>query len=155
MELERAAELKRVSLDLIARARRELLLLSRDLDPRLYNNPEVAEALRQFVLRRRGPRVRKLVKDPEPAVRHCHRLIGLAQRLSSFIEIRVPAPEFNQYNKAFIVADSIAYLYRGLADQYEATASLRDPQFAAELTREFNSMWESALPDRAMRRLHL
>jgi len=155
LEMERSEEVAAASLNLVAQARRELLLLSRHLDGVIYDTPEMGQAIRDFALRSRGARMRVLVKDPARAVRDSHRIIGLAQRLSSFIEIRVPPPEFADYNSAFLVADRTGYIHRHLSDRYESVVEFNASAHATGLAREFNTMWEGALPDPSVRRLYL
>ena len=155
VEIEASDDVRHACVCLLQQARREILLMSRHLDGVLFNNSHASQALRDFVLRNRMSRIRILVKDPAPAVRDHHRFLELAQRLSSFVEIRVPSAEHRDYNSAFLIADGIGVLHRSLADRFEATVCFADHAMAGELTRQFNAMWEGAELDPALRRLHL
>ena len=147
--------MREACLELIGQAQREILIMSRQLDAVLFDNAEAHEALRTFILQSRRTRLRVLVKDPEPARRHGHRLIELTQRLSSYAEIRVPAPEYHAYNAAFLVADQSGAVHRGLADRYEATVTFADRHLAGECARQFDDMWETSQIDAGLRRLRL
>ena len=155
IELDTSALVRHACLRLFQQAHQEILIVSRHLDGALFNNASVSTALKDFVLRNRNTHVRVLCKDPMPAVKENHRLIELAYRLSSFIEIRTPTPEYREHNAAYVVADGLGVVHRTQADRYEATVSFAHHAFAGELVREFNGMWASALPSPALRRLHL
>jgi len=155
IELDTSDAVREACLALIGQARREVLIMSRQLDKVLFDNAEASQALRNFALQSRRTRLRVLVKDPEPAKRNGHRLVDLAQRLSSYAEIRVPAPEYHAYNAAFLVADRQGAVHRSLADRYEATVTFADRHLAGECMRQFDEMWETSQLDPTLRRLHL
>jgi len=81
--------------------------------------------------------------------------VALAQRLSSFIEIRVPAREYDDYNAAFLLVDGTGLIYRTLSDRYEGTVDFNDPRRAQDLGRQFEEMWQTASPDANLRRAHV
>jgi hypothetical protein len=146
-------EAGQASLALARQARRTVEIVSRHLDPRLYDTADFVAALQRFCLGSRRARVRVLVQDVNPILRDGHRLVALAQRLPTFFQVRVPAPEHRGFNEAFLVADGTGYLHRRLADRFEGTASFRDPLAARGLLRRFEPLWESAAPDPSLREL--
>jgi hypothetical protein len=154
-ETASAEELCRVLLELAQQAQRTLDLVSRHLDPPLYDREDFVEAVKQLVLGSPRSRVRLLVLDPAPVVTHGHRLVPLAQRLSSYIELRVPAPEHREFNEAWLVADKEGYAHRRFSDRYEATCNFHDPRLAVHLTNRFDELWQRAQPDPNLRRRHL
>lgn len=138
-----------------AQSRHSLDLVSRHLDPTLLNTAEFAEAVKRLVLGNQRARVRLLVLDPAPLVTHGHRLVELAQNLSSYITLRVPAPVHRQFNEAWLVADGKGYVYRRFSDRWEATADFHAPPQCRQYTQRFDEMWNRAAPDPHLRRLHL
>jgi hypothetical protein len=88
-------------------------------------------------------------------VRRGHRLIDLAQRLSSKIEIRKPIAEYADINRTFFVADEAGYVSRPLAERYEGVANFSDRLSARNLVNTFNEVWERSQQDPQLRRLHL
>ena len=155
IEIDSSALVRSACLHLFQQAQSEVIIVSRHLDGALFKDADASESLKDFVLRNRATKVRILCKDAAPAVKENHRFIELAYRLSSFIEIRIPAPEYREHNSAYVVADGLGVVHRPQADRYEATVNFSHLTFAGELLREFNAMWSSALPDPALRRLHL
>ena len=155
IEVDSSREVQHACLRLLQQAQREIVIVSRHLDGALFNNSRASEAIKNFVLLNRTTKVRMLSKEPTPAVKENHCFIELAYRLSSFIEIRTPAPEYREHNSAYVVADGLGVVHRPQADRYEATVNFANQTFAGELMREFNAMWASATPNPALRRLHL
>ena len=136
-------------------ARRTIMIVSRHLDAPIYDDTDFSTAVRNLIRGSRRAEVRVMVKDSTPVLRTGHRLIGLAQRLSSFIEIRVPARDHADFNEAFLVVDDVGYVHRNFSDRYEATVSFNDSKVARALIRTFDAMWEHAKPDPNLRRLQL
>lgn len=143
------------ALSMARQAARGIDIVSRHLDPKLYDNREFCEAVSQLVVGSRRARVRALVRHTDPIVKGGHQFVGLAQRLSSFIEIRVPAREYDDYNAAFLLVDGAGLIYRTLSDRYEGTVNFHDPRMAQDLARQFEEMWQTATPDASLRRSHL
>jgi hypothetical protein len=106
-------------------------------------------------LARRGRRshVHIIVQDSARAVKEGHRLITLAQRLSSYVQIRNPGRDHMDYAGAFLVADGTGLLRRNLADRYEGVVDFNDRLAARELERYFLEVWEHGHPDPQLRRL--
>ena len=155
LEVDTSDAVHDACLTLVRQARREVMIMTRHLDAILFDNVETSTALREFILRSRRTRLRVLVKDPEPALRAGHRLIELCQRLSSYAEIRVPAPEHRNYNAAFLVVDGRGVVHRALANRFEATVSFSHPGLAGECARQFEEMWDTSRSDPGLRRTYL
>lgn len=149
------ATVRAQTLTLASLARRELRILSRELDPFVYDDAQVLAALRDLVLRVRRLAVRILVFDPGPAVRHGHRLIELARRHTSHMEIRRVPAEHHHHTEAFLLADDRGYLLQPLADVWEGTANRADPLTVRRLGADFERLWEVSEQDAELRRLFL
>jgi hypothetical protein len=120
IEIDTSAAVSTACCALFSKAARDIVIMSRNLDPVVFDNAETSLALRNFLLGSRHARLRILVNDAESVARCGHRIVELAQRLSSFAKIRAPAAEFRNHNSAYVVVDTTALLYRGLANRYEA-----------------------------------
>lgn len=143
------------ALSMVGQAARGIDIVSRQLDPQMYDNREFCEAVSELVLGSRRARVRVLTRYTDPVVKRGHRLVTLSQRLSSYIEIRVPAREFDEYNAAFLLVDGAGVIYRTLSDTFEGSVNFNDPRRAHELGRQFEAMWQTAVADVNLRRSHL
>jgi hypothetical protein len=143
------------ALSMARQAARSIDITSRQLDPKMYDNAEFCDAVSKLLIGSRRARVRVLVRHTEPVVKYGHRLVSLAQRLSSYIELRVPAREFDDYNAAFLLVDEAGVIYRRHSDTFEGIVNFNDPRKAQELGRQFDEMWQTATPDPNLRRAHL
>ncbi|MFI4922073.1 MAG: acyltransferase [Gammaproteobacteria bacterium] len=134
-------------------AKRELTLFSRDLESLLYDQQEFMAIVQALATRSRMSRIRVATIDAGPAVRAGHRLVNLAQRFSSYIEVRRASRDHENVTETFLVADDTALLYRPLATRYEGYYDLHAPLEARQKLRLFDDIWEQAEPDPEFRRL--
>lgn len=144
-----------LSLELARQCRRQLDIVSRHLDPAVYDSDDFAEAVKVLALSHRQARIRLFVVDSRPLVSRGHRLLTLAERLSSYVEIRVPSPQHKDFNEAMLVADGRGYTHRRLADRFDGVADFNAPRLAAALVERIDELWERGRPDANFRRLHL
>lgn len=155
LELSTSDENREVVLAMAKQAQRSILIMSRHLDPAIYDNRELADALSHFVRSHRRAEVRILVQDSDPVIKHGHHLVQLAYRLSSMVSIHKPDEEHAYVNEALFIADGTGFIKRNLADRYEGVASFHAPLQARELADYFNTIWSHSHPDPQLRRLHL
>lgn len=151
--IDTAEEAREAALALARQARLTLRIFSRDLDAGLYSTTEFRDALSE--LARRGPRteVRILVKDPTPAIRRHHELLGLIQHLSSHIGARRIAHDWQDEIFAFLLADEHGLLWRPYGDQYQGSVDFAAGPRARELRDWFDSVWGASEPEPEFRRL--
>jgi len=155
VEVALSDEARDAALALVRQARRTVDIVSRHLDAPLYDTAEFVAAVKALALGSHQARIRIVLGNVEPVLRDGHRLVTLAQRLPTFIQIRVPAPQFRDFNQAFLVADETGFLHRQFSDRYEGSASFFAPATARELLRVFEPIWETAEPDPNLRALRI
>lgn len=136
-------------------ARRQLSILTRDLDPALYETPEFLAAVRALALRGRVLRVRVLVADTQRAVREGHRLLDLHQAVSSWLHIRLPDPDGEWSGEVYCIADDDGILHRVQDGQYNATFEPGGSALARARLRDFDRQWQRSTTDPNLRRLHV
>ena len=128
-------------------------IISRLLDPPIFDSTDFIDAIRQLIIKNRKPKIRVIVFDPDTIVKHGHRLINLAGDISSFIEIRKAHYQHKDYNECLFIADNIGYVHRNDAERYEANVNFKDPRQSRYLLKEFEEMWEVATQDPNLRRM--
>lgn len=139
-QLEEARELCR---QLLAGARHQLWIYTRDLDPELFRGPAIEAELRRVATSGRQAEIRVLVQDVEAAQRHGGFLLALAQRLSSTVTIRQPESEEHlQYAGAYLLTDEFGVMERPIATRFEGNAQLRAPGRQRQQLDEFRQAWE-------------
>jgi predicted GNAT family N-acyltransferase len=143
-------------LRLVGDAKRELCIYTRDLDPALLDAEPMLEALKRLGITGRGASVRIIVQEPWKPARNGHRLIALAQRLTSVFAFRTPVQENDlQYPSAFLLNDTRGYYFRVLGNRYEGEVVNYAPGKHAQLLELFNQAWERSEVSDELRQLAL
>lgn len=138
--------------ELLADAKHELAIYTRELDATLFDVATSLDAIKRVALSGRHARIRILVQDPRKAIADGHRLVALAQRLPSAIAIRTPVEEQDlQYPAAFLLNDRRGYLFRPLGNRLEGEGSTYAPGRHAQLSALFEQIWERSAPSEDLR----
>lgn len=141
LHLEGRDDCQLVSLAMARQAQRSLNIFSYDLEPAIYSTPEFYEAVRSVIAADTNSIVRILIYDINGTVHKGHRLLDLASRLSSRVQIRKLT---KKYHHAFMIADNAGVVDRANADRYEGTANFNAPGWAQNLQVFFNRAWEQS-----------
>lgn len=150
------AEAIAITARIIGTARRSLWLRSHDLDPWLYGDAGVLQALRHFATSGRGNEVRVLLHDATAPQRAHAPLLALAQRLPSVFLFRELTDPVDRNNPAaFIASDGGGYYLRSLGERVEGEAELHSPARARHLRAGFDDAWERSRPVSEYRALGL
>lgn len=130
-------------LRLLAETRHRLALRLPLLGPDSYASTDQLEQLRRIAISGRTAQIRILLHDPEAALRADHRLISLAQHLSSAIQIRQPLEELDlSYTSSYLLNDSGGYLFLPQADRPQGRAALNDSSMHRPLLQQFDDVWD-------------
>ena len=155
IELGSAQDNHDLALAMFRQARREIFIASHDLDRLVLDHEDIIQALSEFARDNRLSHVRILLQNADRVIKHGHRLITLAQRLSSSIQIYRPAEEHLGFADTFFVVDGIGVMRRLMAERFEGTGNFKAPIDGRDLRARFISMWELATPETRLRKLHL
>ena len=132
-------------LQLLADTRHRLALRLPLLGADSYASMQELDQLRRIAISGRGAQIRILLHDPAAALRGDHRLIALAQRLSSAIQIRTPVEEIDLgYLSACLLNDVGGYLFQPEAGRPQGRAARHDRASHAPLQQHFDEVWERA-----------
>ena len=143
-------------LAVLGTVRREVCIFSRDLDPDLLDHADVFEAIKEIAISGPHVHIRILVMESERGRAETHRLIALAQRLSSVFSFRTPIEEVDRhYAGSFVISDRAAWFERPLASRFEGEGSTYAPGRTAQLQETFNQTWDRSEDCAEMRRLQI
>ncbi len=147
LQSEDRAQALAAVLALLADARSEIAVQTRDLDAGLLDVADVVEAVKRIALSGRHARVRLLVHEPRKAVTEGHALLRLAQQLPSAIAVRVPVEARDLAEPgAVLVNDRGGFFLRPLASRMDGEGSTCAPGRHAQLLAAFDEIWERAEP---------
>jgi predicted GNAT family N-acyltransferase len=141
--------------EVIASARRRLLILSPYLDHELFDK-EGVEAL-VSALARSAPKVEIhiLIFNSKLIVNRGHLLVDLARRLDGKIKIRLLQEQPTSQSSSFVCADLDAYWLLPSSDKHDGVCDLANPVTCRRLTEAFESAWSKSSEDPELRRLRL
>jgi predicted GNAT family N-acyltransferase len=136
-------------------ARRELRIQSPQLDHRVFDRPELVDAI--SALARSGAQacVQILISDPRPLVQRGHRLLELARRLPSTVLIR-QLSEHPQWNdETVVIRDRNGVLYKPGGSDHEGFFEPDSPASTRKHLELFDELWRQASADPDLRSLTL
>ncbi|MGH8434731.1 MAG: histone acetyltransferase HPA2 [Pseudomonas sp.] len=145
------AEARTHVMALLQQAQRSLCLYSSDLEPWLYHHSSVQETCTRFLLAHPKSHLRILVRDSTRAVKEGHRLLQLARRLPSSVQIRKLHPNYPNEEITFLLVDGIGLLLRPELDQYAGYALYHDPARARLRQTQFEQAWDTSITDPDLR----
>ena len=135
------------AIGIIERARRTLWIRSVALDPWLYDDAGVLQALRGFATRGGGQQVLGLLQDAAAPQQAHAPLLALAQRLPSIFLFReLQDPVDRNDPAAFIAGDGGGYYLRSLGQRSEGEAETHAPARVRQLRAGFDEAWERSRP---------
>lgn len=130
------------SLKLLAQGRRQIAILSHNLDAPLYNSDAFIQTISEFARSSRYAQVQILIKDTKPAAELGHKLIRLHQRLSSKIQVRKLVVEPDNKEMGFMLCDSDKLLYKNDDSLYRGFANYQAGREVKQLREQFDYVWQ-------------
>jgi hypothetical protein len=133
-----------------------LLIHLPQLAPGVLDSPAELAELRRIATAGRGAEIRLLLHDTAAALRDGHRLVDLAQRLPSILQVRTPVePVDRAVASAWLLGDSGGYLLQPDATRPQGRACRRDRAAQAPLRQQFDEIWERSPRARELQPLDL
>ena len=144
------------TIDAIAQqSKRSIKLFTQELDHDLYDRPELVDALVQSLKRKKDQRLSILLKHPNKASKHGHRLVELQKKLPSKVEIRSLPQEYQDMTDEFLIVDDIAIVKRFAVGFMRGHCEFRAVPDAVKYSRQFSEIWQRSLPCQELRRINL
>ncbi|HEV7984565.1 MAG TPA: hypothetical protein VGP20_00245, partial [Steroidobacteraceae bacterium] len=94
--LSSLAEVRAATETVAASGQRLISIMTPDLEPDIYDQAAFLEIIKRFVLGRSFAKVRVLLRDQARVGNGANRFIAMAHRLTSYLEIRIRAPQFRE-----------------------------------------------------------
>jgi hypothetical protein len=142
---------RKITRHMAEQATRQLDIFTYDLDSRVYDKKPFLKAVQELALSSRNARIRILLQNNDRVQKEGHRLVDLARKLPSRIEIRRPKPEYTDHGENFMVVDATGYVRRRQHNQYAGEADFNDRLKATSYRDLFSAIWESGEPDSELR----
>jgi N-acetylglutamate synthase-like GNAT family acetyltransferase len=140
---------------MLAQAQRQISILSDTIVHPLFKEDYVRQCLLNLSKRNAQARIRILLLDDRTGAGYHNPLIDLAQKLTSFIELRVLARGASKPNEMITTVDFSAGIYRKDLDSYNGFVNYGNQMIAQRLRDSFDQYWERSTPSANMRRLSI
>lgn len=140
--MELLKETRQGLLDTLADTTRHVDILSPDLEPPLLDDDSVISALTQLVRRGSRSRIRLIVAQLDAKIVGSHRLVLLAKRLTSAIELRVLDDHPEWPNATWVICDQVAGVVVSTPKRQSRPITGRAE--ARVMTDQFERLWQSA-----------
>ncbi len=146
---------KNKALELFSNVERKVQIYSKYLDPRILNNRDIELNLAKFARKSRFSRIEILIQDEKSIASIDHRLINLAQKFTSAVEIKVIAKDYIDNPVAFYLIDNNKMLYRSNFERFEAEYHQKPTNQLKQMSRYFLEVWERSDPASSLRAFYL
>lgn len=141
---------------LISAAERQIAIFSQQLEPLLYNHQEVCDQIFQLARKNRYTQVRIIVQQTRSVAAEGHCLIQLAQKLSSYVQIRTPnTAELQRFGQSWLIIDDHSICEISNPERYEGKLIEHDRVYVSTQLDFFDNAWENSVPDANTRRLSI
>jgi hypothetical protein len=144
-----------LAVELCSSAAREVCILSPTLDHEVFDNTELTDALGVLIRSSRQTRVRIIVADTRSLVSRGHRLLLLARRISSSVQIRRLAEHPQWRNETIVICDRDGVLYKPGDSEHDG---FYEPSSRASTRRHldlFEELWRNSSEDAELRTLSI
>lgn len=131
-------------------------LATQRLETELYHDSEIYDHLAGLATSNRNTDIRIIAHDTRVAANQGHHLIHLAQRLPSFVQIRLTVtPEHRNFRESWLIADDSALMRIRNPERFEGYYELDNKLECRSYYDTFIDMWEACEQDQNTRRLSL
>ena len=144
-----------VVLSMSQQAHQHIRLFSRDLDRRIFGSEEVVDAFTQLATSSSRAYIQILIQNSSDLVHHSHRMLDLARRISSHIEIRVTDIMHKNILENFYLFDEEGWVKRTHPNEHVGEADFHDARGVRNFEHRFKNMWGRAAPDPQLRRMSI
>lgn len=145
--------LRDAAIELLGKARDTLCIATMAMEPALFRDAELLDALKYQLLNERRLKVRILVSEPRRARPHADVFIALVRRLSSQFTIHEPESSAYGFTHDWWIADRKAHLKRNHPDNLISAYAAHDPIGAHNMRDDFEAAWLSSTPSLEFRQL--
>jgi predicted GNAT family N-acyltransferase len=126
----------------ILKARQSIEILSEQLSPALYADPELVASISALARRSSRSQIRVLVKDTRPLRGRIHGLLETAQRLPSRIDVRGLKEMPQDPSAGYCIIDKRMLIYFNQESELVGFSNKNARADARRLLAEFDHLWE-------------
>ncbi len=137
---------RNIALLMMQQAEFKIDILSRYLDPAIYDNEACCDAIETLVLHNRHATVRILIHEPKIIAQWGHDLIHLMRKLGSLLSCRPVPEQYKATSDTFLVVDSLGVMHRPSVNTITSNVNFKNHPAAKNLTALFDKIWHHSEP---------
>jgi N-acetylglutamate synthase-like GNAT family acetyltransferase len=141
--------------NMLSQAQKQIWIISDNITTPLLNDEIVRDSLLRLAKRNAKAEIRILLEDDKKGAGHYNPTIELAQKLTSFIEIRTIQKGAKKPNEMITTVDFNAGIFRKDLNNYTGFAHYNNHLIAQRLRDKFEHHWQFAKPSMQLRRLSI
>jgi len=143
IQLEDNEQTREAIIEISETALRSIKIFTPDLEHRLYDNELFIKNLLNFVRGNRHAQIQILVSDTSHSIRYGHRLLRLAQKLTSAMKIKITPEEYRIARISFLQVDQTDFIFKhDYSKKIAIQSSCKSRNI--KLHELFNPAWEQA-----------
>ena len=139
--------------NMLSQARRRIWIMADSINASNLNDEQFHQSILQLAKSNSQAEIRILLDEAKASHSRFNPLINLAQRLTSFVEIRTLPSTAQKFSEWVTVVDFSAGIYRKTLDSYSGFATYDSKLIAQRLITKFDNQWQFAKPAAEFRRL--
>lgn len=146
---------KSLGIELLRRAKKQICFFGKNIDSTLFDDPEVLAYLSEFARRSDKTQILFAIHSSQQNISSGHRLLPLAQKLTSSIKINAVSRKHQELTQMFLIIDDDCYLSCQSDNRYQGKVGLNVPADVRPFQQKFDTIWEHSTPDISLRRLNI
>ncbi len=120
IHLNNTEDIRESIIKLSSSALRSIKIFTPDFEHKLYDNENFQQTILSFVRGNRHAKIQILVSDMSHSAQYGHRILRLAQQLTSAIEIKITPEYYQSTNISFIQIDQSNFLFKAHSSNQHA-----------------------------------
>ncbi|MEZ5672979.1 MAG: hypothetical protein R3E08_11625 [Thiotrichaceae bacterium] len=135
-----------IALLMLQQAEFKIDILSRYLDPAIYDTEECCDAIETLALHNPHAIIRILIHEPKIIAQRGHYLIYLMRKLGSLINCRAVPEPYKATQDTFLLVDDIGVMHRQSVSNITSSVNFKNHPAAKKLTALFDKIWHNSEP---------
>ncbi len=140
---------------MLSQAQRQIWLSADTIQSPLLKDDKIRDCILRLAKRNAKAEIRILLEDDKKGAGYYNPTIDLAQKLTSFVEIRCTPPGVKKPDQVLTIVDFSGGILRKDHESYNGFANFHNTLIAQRLRDKFEHDWQYAKPSMQLRRLSL
>jgi len=139
--------------NMLSQAKRRIWIVADTINSPILRDEQFSQSILQLAKQNAEADIRILLQDDKTGAGHFNPLVSLAQRLTSFVEIRTIDKTSSGVAEMITVVDHSAGIYRKSLSAYTGFATYNNHLISKRLQDKFDHLWQFANASSEFRRL--